>query len=154
MDHEPLPRPPVYIPPGGPPQAGPSREIYALMGRENIYQMVEHFYVELEKSELRRWFPEDMRAASRKNAAFLMGVLGGPSLYAELYGPPMMRQRHLPFPIDEHARQVWLSCFKGVLEGAEEKYDFPAEHLAGFIEFLETFSAWMVNTKSDGDSPG
>jgi hemoglobin len=56
-----------------------------------------------------------------------------------------MRARHLPFEIDEQARQVWLGCFHKVLEGAESKYQFPAEHLDGFKDFLKSFSAWMVN---------
>lgn len=52
----------------------------------------------------------------------------------------------LPFPIDEVARQVWLDCFEAVLADAVTKYDFPAEHLPGFHDFLHGFSRWMVNT--------
>ena len=103
------------------------------------------FYKELEKSEVRHLFPADMEEASKKSAAFFVTVLGGPPLYFEKYGPPRMRARHLPFEIDEHARQVWLACFEKVLAGADVKYQFPNEHLAGFKEFLKGFSAWMVN---------
>ena len=56
-----------------------------------------------------------------------------------------MRARHIKFPIGEHERQTWLGCFKKTLEGAEQKYNFPAQHLPGFIRFLDEFSAWMVN---------
>jgi hemoglobin len=56
-----------------------------------------------------------------------------------------MRKRHLPFEIDEAARQVWLGCFERVLQCAETKYGFPAEHLQGFKDFLKDFSASMVN---------
>ena len=56
-----------------------------------------------------------------------------------------MRQRHMPFAIDQEARNVWLGCFKKTLEQAEDQYAFPPEHLPGFITFLEGFSAWMVN---------
>ena len=58
----------------------------------------------------------------------------------------MMRARHIPFAIDEAARQEWLACFDRVLDQAVEKYNFPAEHLAGFRAFLVGFSSWMVNT--------
>jgi len=137
-----------YVPPGGPPQgAGPSKEIYAAMGRDNIFRMCGDFYAALEQSEIRWMFSEDMPAASRKIAAFLVGLLGGPPLYHELYGPPQMRARHMPFAIDEQARRVWLACFNKTLDNAETKYDFPAEHLPGFVRFLEDFSAWMVNRK-------
>lgn len=115
------------------------------MGEDNIFAMCRDFYRELEKSSVRPLFPDDMEQASRRNAAFFVGVLGGPPLYQRLYGPPRMRQRHLPIPIDEEARNVWLGCFKTTLERAGETYSFPREHLPGFIAFLEDFSAWMVN---------
>ena len=139
--------PPPYVPPGGPPRHGPSRDVYAAMGSENIHRMLEDLYVELERSDLRPMFPEDMKAASRKSAAFFIGLLGGPPLYQQLYGEPMMRRRHLHLRIDEAARQGWLTCFEKVLEHAPERYAFPEEHLPGFRAFLDEFSAWMVNTK-------
>lgn len=136
----------IYVPPGGPPQVEPpSREIYAAMGEENIFKMMEAFYRELEASSLRPLFPDDMVEASRRSAAFFVGLLGGPPLYQQLYGSPMMRARHLPFPIDEAARLEWLSCFGRVLDRAVEAYEFPEQHLEGFWNFLVSFSGWMVN---------
>jgi hemoglobin len=137
---------PIYTPPGGPPQGpGPSREIYGIMGESNIFRMMSDLYKELEKSEVRHLFPADMEEASKKSAAFFVGLLGGPPIYVEKYGSPRMRARHMPFEIDERARQIWLACFDRVLEGAEVKYQFPSEHLPGFKEFLKSFSTWMVN---------
>ena len=139
----------IYAPPGGPPWVSPpSPEIYASMGIAAIEQMLEEFYRELEASPLRPMFPADMVAASRKSAAFFVGLLGGPPLYHQRYGNPAMRARHLPFVIDEAARQEWLRCFDRVLADAPARYNFPAEHLAGFRAFLAAFSAWMVNTAS------
>lgn len=136
-----------YVPPGGPPRvAAPSPQIYAAMGEENIFAMLADFYKELEASEIREMFPHDMQRASRKSAAFFVGLLGGPPLYHQQYGNPMMRARHMPFHIDEAARQVWLSCFDAVLAEAPEKYNFPVEHLPQFRAFLVGFSGWMVNT--------
>lgn len=138
----------IYTPPGGPPSdISPSPEIYAIMGEDAIYQMVEDFYLELGKSSIAHLFPADVVAASRRSAAFFVFILGGPPLYQQLYGSPRMRQRHLPFAIDEAARRVWLSCFWTILEHAEEKYHFPSAHKAGFVRFLEQFSAWMVNSQ-------
>ena len=136
----------IFTPPGGPPQGpGPSREIYGLMGEGNIYKMMSDFYVELGKSEVRYLFPSNLEEASRKSAAFFIGLLGGPPIYVEKYGSPRMRARHLPFEIDEPARQVWLSCFERVLHDADVKYGFPPQHLQGFKDFLDSFSRWMVN---------
>ena len=137
----------MYIPPIDPREIRPpSKEIYAAMGEENVFRMLADFYAELEKSSIRGMFPEDMRAASERSAAFFVGVFGGPPLFLQRYGNPMMRARHARFPIDPAARQLWLDCFEKVLEGAETKYAFPGEHLAGFREFLSGFSMWMVNT--------
>lgn len=141
----------IYTPPGGPPQMpGPNPEIYRQMGEGNIFKMMSDFYRELEQSSIRHLFPPDMQTASEKSAAFFVTILGGPPLYMQRYGPPRMRARHLPFVIDEPARQVWLACFHRTLERASEKYQFPQEHLAGFKDFLESFSAWMVNTADRG----
>ena len=137
-----------YVPPEGPPQGvQPNPEIFAKMGEDNIFKLLEDFYRELEKSEIRHLFPEDMVEASRKSAAFFVFILGGPPLYQQRFGPPMMRRRHMPFVIDEQARQVWLGCFKQVLQDADKKYGFPMEHFDSFWNFLQKFSAWMVNTK-------
>ena len=144
----------IYVPPGGPPRvAAPSAEIYAAMGEANIFAMLEAFYHELEQSSLRHMFPRDMVNASQKSAAFFVGLLGGPPLYHQRYGNPMMRARHLPFVIDETARQEWLACFDRVLALAPTKYNFPAEHLPGFRTFLVGFSSWMVNSASPTTAP-
>jgi len=121
------------------------------MGEANIFAMLEDFYQELGQSALRTMFPRNLQKAAHKSAAFFVGLLGGPPLYHQRYGNPMMRARHMPFLIDEAARQEWLACFDRVLAHAPEKYHFPAQHIAGFRAFLEGFSSWMVNTALPGE---
>jgi hemoglobin len=143
---------PVFVPTIDPAKIPPpSREICGRMGEANIFRMMEDFYRELERSPLRPLFPADMGAASQKSAAFFVGLLGGPPLYHQRYGNPMMRARHMPFAITLGAREEWLACFERVLAHAPERYGFPAEHLAGFRAFLQGFSLWMVNT--EGPAP-
>ena len=140
---------PVYVPSIDPARiAPPSREIYALMGEANIFRMMEDFYRELERSSLSALFPGDMMAASKKSAAFFVGLLGGPPLYHQRHGNPMMRARHMAFVITPLAREEWLGCFERVLATAAERYGFPAQHLPGFRAFLRDFSLWMVNTET------
>ena len=86
----------IYTPGGGPPQGPPPNSaIYKIMGEANIFKMMLDFYKELEKSEIRPLFPADMEEASKKSAAFFVTILGGPPLYAQKYGPPRMRARHI-----------------------------------------------------------
>jgi hemoglobin len=138
---------PTFSPPINPQQiVSPSREIFASMGQENITRMIQDLYGEFEKSFIREMFPADMHTSAEKSAAFFVGLLGGPPLYHQRYGNPMMRARHLPFPINRAARDEWLACFERVLENAPEKYQFPPKHLEGFKEFLRGFSLWMMNS--------
>lgn len=137
---------PTFTPPINPQQIpSPSKEIYIFMGDENITRMIADFYVELEQSSLREMFPADMLGSAERSAAFFVGLLGGPPLYHQRYGNPMMRARHLPFPISRAARDEWLACFERVLVDAPANYKFPPEHLEGFREFLRGFSLWMMN---------
>jgi hemoglobin len=136
----------MFVPPIDPRSiAAPSREIFAAMGQANIERMIGDFYGALEKSSIRPMFGADMTHGAERTAAFFVGLLGGPPLYHERYGNPMMRARHMPFPIDQSARDVWLACFNSVLERAAD-YAFPPEHLPGFRAFLEGFSMWMMNS--------
>ena len=130
----------------GPPQVDPPNSaIFESMGPENIVQMLEDFYTELGQSEIKDMFPKDLKAASRKSAAFFIGLCGGPPLYHQLYGHPRLRARHMPFPIDEKAKDIWLKCFEKVLKNAPENYNFPIEHMHGFKNFLHGFAPWMIN---------
>lgn len=124
----------------------PSKAIYAQMGEENVRQMLRDFYQLLGQSSIKGMFPKDLERASQKSADFFIGLLGGPALYHQRYGNPMMRARHMPFVINAQARQAWLDCFEAVLADAEEKYDFPTDGLPGFLQFLRGFSMWMVNS--------
>lgn len=145
---------PIHVPEGGPPPVErPSPAILEAIGQDGVFRMLADFYGELERSELRRWFPEDMAAASERSAAFFVQLLGGPPLFNERYGPPRMRMRHFPFEIDEAARRVWLEAFHRVLDTAPASYGFPEEHLEGFRAFLDGFSSWMVNVAPDGTAP-
>lgn len=138
----------IFVPAGGPPQAErPSPEIFRVMGEEKINGMIRDFYRELEKSSIREMFPADMAQSAERSGAFFVGLLGGPPRYHERYGQPMLRARHMPFPIDREARDVWLECFERVLTHAPEQYNFPAEHLGAFEGFLDGFSLWMINTE-------
>jgi len=139
---------PIYVPPAGPPNVRPP-QVFDAMGEANIFAMLADFYRELEASSIRPMFPRNMQRASEKSAAFYVSILGGPPLYHQRYGNPAMRARHMPFIIDEAGTKVWLECFNRVLDNATERYNFPAESLPQFREFLEGFAGWMVNAASE-----
>lgn len=83
-------------------------------GIEHIRQLVETFYDIMDSDPkaqgLRAMHPADLTSAREKLFMFLTGWTGGPQLYIERYGHPMLRKRHLPFAVDESARDQWMYC--------------------------------------------
>lgn len=144
---------PIFTPPNGPPQTDRiPKEVYETMREENIRNMFHAFYKRLGESTISEMFPKSeknlMRAAD-KSAAMFTFLFGGPHLYQKTYGRPMMRARHLPFIIDEPARQEWLRCYRETLDEAPEKYAMPAEHVESVWNFVYDFSSWMVNAQEE-----
>jgi hemoglobin len=135
----------VYVPPMRPGDVPPCPKVIDSMGEENVVRMMSDFYSELEQSSIRDMFPADMQRASQKSALFFITLLGGPPYYAQIFGNPAMRARHMPFEITPAARNVWMACFERVL-AHPERYSFPADKVEPFLAFLRGFSMWMVNT--------
>ena len=120
---------------------------YELFGGEAFFSdLVSQFYARVATNEiLRPMYPErDMAGAARRLQMFLEQYWGGPTTYSEERGHPRLRMRHAGFHIGPAARDAWLSCMRGAVEGmgmepeAEEKLwrylDGAAEHLLNSFE--------------------
>lgn len=88
---------------------------YQLLGGESaVRRLVDRFYalmIELPQAgTIRAMHQPDLTEAKDRLFMFLSGWLGGPQLYAERFGHPRLRQKHLPFAIDETARDAWMDC--------------------------------------------
>ncbi|TGK01362.1 bacitracin resistance protein BacA [Leptospira langatensis] len=141
-------QPNFYVPPVGPPASNPKlHTLFAILGEAKIRELVSLFYAKIPSSDIAFMFPQDLEESIVKSADFLIQVLGGPSYYVQKYGPPRMRARHLPFPIDEKARRTWLSCYRKAIK----EWDAGEEEKEILWKFLEDFSAWMVNKASSND---
>jgi hemoglobin len=64
--------------------------------------------------------PADLASSREKLYEFLSGWLGGPQLYMERRGHPRLRMRHLPFAVDDAARDAWMACMRQALEDCVE----------------------------------
>lgn len=88
-----------------------------LGGGPTIRRLVEAFYPRVQRDpDLGPLFPVDIRPVMERQRRFLTQFLGGPPLYSERYGPPMLRARHLPHPITPRRRDAWLRCMAEALE--------------------------------------
>lgn len=85
-------------------------------GEMMIRSIVEAFYPKVQAHPLiGPLFPEDINPVKEKQFMFLTQFFGGPPLYSEVNGHPMMRARHLPFEITRERADAWLDCMKEAL---------------------------------------
>lgn len=94
-----------------------NQTIYEAIGGEaTVQKMVEAFYPRVQAHPLLApLFPEDIMPVMERQFMFLTQFFGGPSLYSDQFGHPMMRARHLPFPITRDRADAWLGCMREAL---------------------------------------
>jgi hemoglobin len=83
----------------------------------------------------------DLAGAEQRLRDFLIGRFGGPQRYIEQRGHPRLRMRHMPFAVDQAARQRWLQLMTNALD--EVKLPLPVDAL--LREFFEGVSTMLVN---------
>lgn len=99
------------------PRPGPDRTPYELIGGEAVVRrLVARFYAHMdtlpEAWGVRKLHAESLAGSEQKLFMFLSGWLGGPQLYAERYGHPRLRARHLPFAIGDDEAAQWMMCMR------------------------------------------
>lgn len=95
--------------------------LYELMGGEQtIRRLVEAFYPRVQQDpDIKDLFPSDITPIMEKQYLFLTQFFGGPPRYNEQYGHPMLRARHMHFPINERRALAWLHCMSAALDEIE-----------------------------------
>ena len=97
----------------------------SLGGETAVRKLVNRFYDLMDEKDevkpLREMHAKNLRISREKLYLFLSGWLGGPQLYVEKYGHPMLRKRHLPFAIGESERDQWLLCMNLALDEQVEE---------------------------------
>ncbi len=105
----------------------PSSHYDRLGGDAGIRRLVDRFY-DLMDSAPEAVHARALHAASLKRSReklylYLTGWTGGPPLYEQQFGHPMLRARHLPFTIGKRERNEWLWC----MERALDEHEMPAD---------------------------
>ncbi|CDQ21015.1 hemoglobin [Halobacillus karajensis] len=121
--------------------------VFEELGKEKIDELVEAFYKRVsEHPDLTPIFPDDFTETIRKQKQFLTQFFGGPPLYVEEHGHPMLRARHLPFKITPTRRDAWLSCMSGAMN--EVRIEEP--YRSFMFERLTMTANHMMNSPEDG----
>ena len=110
-------------------------------GEEKIRALVLRFYELMnglpEADGIRKMHAEDLQDVTDKLFKFLTGWMGGPQLYVEQYGHPMLRRRHLPFTIGDAERDQWMLCMNRALNEVVEDAALRQELSAAFAKVAD-----------------
>jgi hemoglobin len=118
-------------------------EVFARIGEDGFARLVRAFYAQVPHDDVLgpMYPPHDLAGAEARLRDFLVGRFGGPPRYMEQRGHPRLRMRHLPFTIDQRARDRWVQLMDRALETAA----LPADATALLREFFHGVATFMIN---------
>lgn len=110
--------------------------LYEQLGESaGLRRIIETFYGNVVREPLLApLFPEDIEPVIERQHQFLTQFFGGPPLYSEQHGHPMMRARHMRFPVTNERADAWLTCMDAALaeNGVEDELrEFVVARLKG-----------------------
>lgn len=116
-------------------------QIYETIGEEGFTRLIHAFYAQVPGDPiLGAMYPQDdLAGAEERLRDFLIGRFGGPQRYVEQRGHPRLRMRHVPFAIDQAARDRWVALMDRALDEAELSDDAAAllrEFFGGVATFM------------------
>lgn len=121
---------------------------FEAIGEGMLYQLVDAFYHRVaQHPDLAPIFPDDLSETARKQKQFLTQYLGGPPLYTQEHGHPMLRARHLRFEITPIRAQAWLQCMSEAMD--EVGMEGPSRQ--DFYARLVFTAQHMINTPDAGE---
>jgi hemoglobin len=118
-------------------------DVYAQIGEEGFARLVRAFYAQVPADDvLGPMYPkDDLEGAEARLRDFLVGRFGGPPRYIEQRGHPRLRMRHMPFVVDEAARDRWVRLMGHALDQAA----LPPDVTALLREFFGAMATFLRN---------
>ena len=119
-------------------------EIYQQIGEDGFSRLAAAFYKQVPGDDiLGPMYPaDDLHGAEERLRDFLVGRFGGPQRYMEQRGHPRLRIRHMPFKLDQQARDRWVQ----LMDRALEETKLPAESEKLLCDFFHHMATFMINT--------
>lgn len=119
-------------------------QIYGQIGEEGFARLVAAFYRQVPGDDiLGPMYPaDDLPGAEERLKDFLVGRFGGPQRYIEQRGHPRLRMRHMPFMLDQRARDRWVALMERALEEAQ----LPNESKDLLCAFFHHMATFLMNT--------
>lgn len=128
--------------------SGETITLYEAIGGDTTVRALTRRFYELmdtlpEAAHCRAIHPADLSGSEAKFYDYLTGYLGGPPVYVEKHGHPMLRRRHFVAPIGPAERDEWLLCFRRAMDETIENAKLreiiwaPVERLAFHMQNQE-----------------
>lgn len=120
--------------------------VHAVVGDEFFVDLVDRFYAGVTRDEvLRPMYPADLTGPRSRLALFLIQYWGGPTTYSDRRGHPRLRMRHMPFRVDEAARDAWLEHMLSALDETASAHDTPPEVVAAVRAYFVGSADFLRN---------
>ena len=119
-------------------------QVYDTIGEEGFARLVRAFYAQVPGDDIlgRLYPPNDLDGAEQRLRDFIIGRFGGPPRYIEARGHPRLRMRHMPFVIDEAARNRWVM----VMDRALDEAALPDDVTSLLREFFASVATFLRNS--------
>lgn len=130
----------------------PHPDFYKFLGEAGIRTLVDKHYEMLRASEIKHLFAkndEEFAQQKQNSADFMVQICGGPDYFNQRRGQPKMVARHASSKITSEGRIIWLTCYQQLLSELE---NVPESAVQSFWDYINVFSAWMVNTDEEKPS--
>jgi hemoglobin len=121
-------------------------EVYSAIGEEGFQRLIAAFYRQIPHDDVLEpmYRGRDLAAAEQRLRDFLIYRFGGPERYIEERGHPRLRMRHVPFPVDETARNRWIQLMTHALDETE----VPQEAKEVLRNFFDSTATFLINRAS------
>ncbi|WP_404341600.1 group II truncated hemoglobin [Pseudoalteromonas mariniglutinosa] len=124
----------------------PEKTPYEMIGGEQGARIIANRFYDIMATDeyakpLYDMHPQPLDRIRQVFFEFLSGWLGGPDLFVEKYGHPMLRKRHMPFAIDQALRDQWMYCMNKTLDS---EIDNPLLR-EGLRQSLAQLASHMIN---------
>ena len=117
--------------------------VYGAIGEAGFARLVSAFYRQIPNDDIlgQMYPPEDLAGAEERLRDFLVGRFGGPPRYIEQRGHPRLRMRHMPFMLNQAARDRWMQLMTKAIVEAE----LPSDAAAVLLGFFHPMSTFLIN---------
>ncbi len=118
-------------------------EVFSAVGEDGFRKLVHAFYAQIPTDDVLgpMYQGRDLAAAEKRLCDFLIYRFGGPQSYIEERGHPRLRMRHVPFVINESARDRWVQLMTKAFDEAK----LPEEPANVLKQFFDGTASFLIN---------